>query len=152
MRVCLCERVLRISHMHSVQCNKCYLDSAHCQSACRLEGPRFGIWFPIIISLIISESRFRASILCYFPSYLHAVFGEDDPNHFFCAGRQPSNSCAMLGTPGPGSSHGAGVAMWVDNHGTMWRTPNTSKYLPWMKHGMLRIPKLNRGVVRKSSN
>ena len=82
--MCLCERVLRISHMHSVQCNKCYLDSAHCQSACRLEGPRFGIWFPIIIFLIISdESRFRALILCSFPSYLHAVFGEDDPNQFF---------------------------------------------------------------------
>ena len=65
------------------------------------------------------------------------------------AGRQSSNSCAILGTSGPGrifawSRCGCG---W-GRMGQMWRMPYTLKV---MKHGMLRIPKdfLNHTEVEK---
>ena len=154
MRVCLCERVLRISHMHSVQCNKCYLDSAHCQSACRLGGPRFGIWFPIIIFFnYIRRISFQGFDFVFFSKLSSCCFwgGWSQPIFLAQAGSHPT-AAQCLARPGLDLPMGL---VWPCGWTTMEQCdehqihPNT---LWGMKHGMLRIPKLNRGVVRKSSN
>lgn len=100
VRVCFCERVLRSSHMHSVQCNKCYLDSAHCQSACRLEGPRFGIWFPIIIFKLYQNLVSGLRFCVLFQAIFMLFLGRMIPTIFLAQAGSHPTAAQCLARPG----------------------------------------------------